>query len=161
MGIIGAIGEWPNAMVADPAHQMAQATLAELEKVYGLHFEPAAKGFRYKVGAIDVVNGDLVDGRIKVLKDSLLEEQLLDLQWDESRTGEQIERKGQPNHSADCLVYARATLAEFITALPPPTAEQPAPDPRSPGYVPPVPQAPSPEDEYLMPDYDAAAGMFG
>lgn len=159
-GIIGAIGEWPNAMVADPAHQMAQATLAELLNVYSINIEPAQKGFRYKVGAIDVVNGDLVDGRIKILKDSLLEEQLIDLQWDESRTGEQIERKGQPNHSADCLVYARAALGEFITAVAPPPTEQPKPDPRAPGYVPPFPEAPTPEDEYLIADY-ADTGMFG
>jgi len=160
-GVIGAIGEWPNAMVADPAHQMAQAILAELLNVYSIHIEPAQKGFRYKVGAIDIVNGDLAEGCIKVLKDSLLEEQLLDLQWDEGKTGEQIERKGQPNHSADCLVYARAALADFITAIAPPPAEQPNADPRSPGYVPPFTEPPAPEDEFMVAgDYDAT-GMFG
>jgi len=156
-GIIGAIGEWPNAMIADPAHQMAQALLAELVEVYGIHIEPAQKGFRYKVGAIENVNGDLVDGRIKVLKDSELEEQLLDLQWDESKTGEQIERKGQPNHSADCLAYGRALLQQFMSAIAPPPAPPLPADPRSPGYVPPMLTEPSEDYSHLMGDDDYSA----
>lgn len=144
-GIIGAIGRWPSGMVADPAHQMAQAILAELSNVYGIHFEPAKKGLEYKIGAIDLVNGDLTDGRIKVLKDSELEDQLLDLQWDESKTGKQIERPGQPNHSTDCLVYGRVMLATFMTAAPPPSRPL---DPRAPGYVPPPPAAPAAGGEY-------------
>lgn len=160
-GIIGAIGEWPNDMVADPAHQMAQAILDELVSVYGINIEPAEKGFRYKVGAIEVVNGDFFDGRIKVLKDSELEEQLIDLQWDESKTGEQIERKGQPNHSADCLVYARARFQSFISAIPPPAPPAAAMDPRAPGYVPPLPTDMPPNDtSHLMGDDDYAA-LFG
>lgn len=129
-GIIGALGEWPNGMIADPAHQMAKAILAELANVYGIQIEPAEKGFGYKVGAIAVVNGDLVDGRIKVLKGSKLEEQLLDLQWDESRTGELIERKSQPNHSTDCLVYGRILIGKFMVQQagePPPEAPPDAP----------------------------------
>lgn len=125
-GIIGAIGEWPNGMVADSAHQMAEMILAELSNVYGIRIEPAVKGFRYKLGAITVVNGDLVDGRIKVLKDSHLEEQLLDLQWTESpRTGAPMERKDQPNHSADCGVYARAIITNLMTMSSQPEAEKP------------------------------------
>jgi hypothetical protein len=160
-GLFAALGEWPNALVADPAH--AKAILAELDNVYGIHFEAAEKGFRYKVGAIEVVNGDLVEARIKALKDSQLEAQLLDLQWDESaRTGEQIERKGQPNHSTDCLVYARAAIATFITASvadrKPPTIT----DPRAPGYVPPLPTEAPPEDySHLMGDQTDYAALLG
>lgn len=138
-GIIGAIGEWPVVMVADPAHQMSQAILAELSNVYSLHIEPAQKGFRYKVGAIEVVNGDLVDGRLKVLKDSELEAQMIDLQWDETKGGELMERKSQPNHSCDCTVYARAVISRFITTGGGEPAEDPTTDPRSPQYVPPMP----------------------
>lgn len=135
-GIIGAIGEWPNAMVADSTHQMGGMVLTELANVYGVHIAPAAKGFRYKAGAIDVVNGDLVEGRIKVLKDSELEAQLIDLQWAEGRNGEQMERKDQPNHSTDTLVYARAAISQFLTAgntdpeviVRDPNAEPPMPD---------------------------------
>lgn len=157
-GVIGAIGEWPNTMVADPAHQMAEALLDELRNVYGIHIEAAQKGFKYKVGAIEVVNGELVDGRIKVLKGSELEEQLIKLQWDEGRNGERIERKGDPNHSTDTLVYARAAIAPFISAGPPPAAPAATLDPRAPGYVPPMPTEQSDESTFEVPDY---AALFG
>lgn len=140
--IIGAIGRWPNGMVSDTAHQMAMAILAGLSSEYGIHFEPAKKGLDYKIGAIDVVNGDFGDRRIRVLKDSELEEQLLDLQWDESKTGKQIERPGQPNHSTDCLVYARAMLATFMNAAPPPPQQ-----PKR-GGPPPIAAAPRGENDY-------------
>jgi hypothetical protein len=138
-GIIGAIGEWPVVMVADQAHQMAQAILAELSNVYSLHIEPAQKGFRYKVGAIEVVNGDLVDGRLKVLKDSELEAQMIDLQWDETKGGELMERKSQPNHSTDSAIYARMAISKFISTGGREPELDPTTDPRSPQYVPPMP----------------------
>lgn len=151
-GLIGALGEWPNGLVADSAHQMAEAILAELSNVYGITIERAVKGFRYKLGAIDVVNGELIDGRIKVLKDSELEAQLLDLQWAESKSGEPMERKDQPNHSADGLIYGRAMIAGFISAgtaeLPP----DPKLDPHSPDYVPPMPDAVGGEYAHLFQD---------
>lgn len=135
-GIIGALGEWPNGMVADSAHQMAQAILDELSHVYGIRIEPAKKGFRYKVGAIEVVNGDLVDGRIKILKGSELERQLQELQWVENRAGMLEENKNQPSHSSDTLIYARALIAEMITA----------------GYVAPAARQRGRDDEPPMPD---------
>ena len=150
-GIIGAIGKWPAGMVADTAHQMALAVLAELSEVYGVHFEAAKKGMDYKIGAIDVVNGDLTEGRIKVLKDSELEEQLLDLQWDESKTGKQIERPGQPNHSTDCLVYGRVLLTGLMTANPPPKKV----DPRGEPPPPPAPPAASDYSHMFQDNYSA------
>lgn len=154
-GIIGAIGEWPNAMVADSAHQMAEAILTDLANVYGITIERAVKGFRYKLGAIEVVNGDLVDGRIKVLKDSELETQLLDLQWGETARGEPTEHKDQPNHSTDDLIYGRAALAAFMSALTLEGPPKPA-DPRAPGYVPPMP------DEILNNEYaELMADVYG
>lgn len=136
-GIVGALGEWPNAMVADSAHAMAKMVLAELANVYGVKIEPAAKGYHYKYGAIEVVNGDLVDGRIKILKGSALEKQLQDLQWGMSKSEEQIERKDQPNDHSDTLVYARCVITTLITAMVG-AEEQPdeTKDPRSPKYAP-------------------------
>lgn len=157
-GIIGAIGEWPNAMVADPAHQMAEALLDELRNVYGIHIETAQKGFKYKVGAIEVANGELLAGRVKVLKGSELEEQLLNLQWDEGPKGDRIERKGDPNHSTDTFVYALAARSQFISGSPPPAAPEAAPNPRAPGYVPPLPSPQDDESVFETPDY---AALFG
>lgn len=146
-GIIGAIGEWPNGMVADSAHQMAQAILDELANVYGIRIEPAVKGFKYKVGAIEVVNGDFVDGRLFILKGSELETQLLDLQWAENRAGDLIERRDQPNHATDTLIYARQLIGTMITA----------------GYVAPAVPGRSRDEEPPLPEVrgdDDYSGMF-
>jgi hypothetical protein len=145
-GIIGALGDWPNAMVADSAHQMAAAILAELANVYGVRIEPAQKGYKYKYGAIEVVNGDLFDGRIKVLKGSLLETQLLDLQWALDKFEQQVERKDQPNHSTDTLIYARAAITHLITAGSVAPSERRRAHPHDPGYEPPT--GDEPRDEY-------------
>ena len=158
-GIIGAIGEWPNGMVCDMAHQMAQMVIDELSNVYGLQIEPAKKGLNYKVGAIDLVNADFFDGRIKILKDSALETQLLALQWDESKSGERIERPGAPNHSTDCLIYGRVKLTTFMSAIGPADHAPPPLDPRAPGYIPPFPIAPLDGDyARLSEDYAALLG---
>lgn len=106
-GLFGATG-WPSAAVADLAG-LGGAVLDELRDVYGVRFEAAEK--KQKHDAIELTNGDLVDGRILVLKKSPLEEQLLGLQWWPDRTGTLKENKAQPNHSADCLVYARRAVA--------------------------------------------------
>jgi hypothetical protein len=160
-GIIGAIGEWPTGMVADSAHQMGAMCLAELGNVYGIRIEPAVKGFRYKMGAITVVNGDLIDGRLKILKDSALEEQMLDLQWTESpRSGEPMERKDQPNDSCDCMVYGRALISTLITAGAV-AGEQydPRRDPKAPQYEPPMPDDIKGEFSHLFDtDYQSLLG---
>lgn len=125
-GIIGAIGKWPNGMVADSTH-LGVAVLDELSDVYGIAIEPAEKGWRYKLGAIEVVNGDLWDGRIKVLKGSALEKQLMGLQWGLNHRGELVEPRGPRNDAADTLVYGRQLLAEFMTGrgeTPPPSEEE-------------------------------------
>lgn len=124
-GLIGALGRWPDGMTADSSHQMGEAILAELANVYSIGIEAAQKGFRYKLGAIDVVNGDFYDARIKVLKGSKLEEQLLALQWDENKHGALIERKGDPNHSTDTLIYARVRFSDFISTMALPGAPAP------------------------------------
>jgi hypothetical protein len=158
--VIGAIGEWPNGMCADTSGQLAMQLLTELGDVYGIQIEPAKKGMDYKVGAIEGVNGDFVDGRVKILKDSLLEEQLLDLQWDESKTGAQIERKGQPNHSTDTLIYGRVLMQTFLTAIETPRATVKL-DPRAPGYVPPLPPPPPADDDYSTLFQDDYAALLG
>lgn len=159
-GVIGAIGEWPACIIGDPAHQMALAIFSEMASVYSIHIEPAPKGFRYKVGAIEVVNGDLVDGRLRVLKDSELEAQMLDLQWDETRTGELMERKSQPNHSTDCAVIARGAFSRFITIGSAEIPGDPASDPRSPSYSPPMPDT-APADDYSQLFQDDYAALLG
>jgi hypothetical protein len=111
-GVIGAIG-WPDVMVADLAGN-GEAIIDELSNVYGIRIAAAEK--KSKFSAIEVVNGDFVDARLKVLKGSSLEKQLSGLQWKIDEFGQMKENKGQANHSTDCLVYARRAIGSLISA---------------------------------------------
>jgi len=120
-GLIGAIG-WPTGMVSDSL-QLGQNILDELSQVYGITIAPADQ--KGKMSSIELVNGDLVDGRIKILKGSALAEQLENLQWKKDEYGFPREDKGQSNHSADTLCYGRRLLAHLFenigaTDKPPP-----------------------------------------
>ncbi len=118
-GLFGATG-WPDAIVADTAG-LGDAMLDELANVYGIRIAAAEK--KNKFDAIELFNGDLVDGRIKILAGSLLEEQLLGLQWAEDQWGKIKENKAQANHSTDAAIYARrVALHQF-------KEEQPTPRP--------------------------------
>jgi hypothetical protein len=108
-GIIG-LTDWPAAMVFDAD----QAHIDELQRVYGLRFAKADRNPNYKAGAIELVNGDLQDGRIKVLRNSPLEKQLVALQWEEDRWGNVKPSRSQADHSADCLIYARRVIAQLF-----------------------------------------------
>lgn len=107
-GILGLIG-WPDGMVLDAD----ASTIEELANVYGLRFEKAEKKADYKAGAIELCNGDLVDGRIKAIEDSPLHAQLAELQWAEQESGALKEDPSQPNHSSDTLIYARKLVAKL------------------------------------------------
>ncbi len=121
-GILGETG-WPDAMVldSDGAH------IDELSKVYGIRFKKADRNPNYKHGAVELTNGDLVDGRLKILKGSQLEQQLQQLQWKEDVNGRVRENKAQANHSTDTLIYGRKEVAGLFegglvtTDAPPPS----------------------------------------
>lgn len=118
-GVFGVTG-WPDAIVADAD----EAWLAELRNVYGISIAKAEKNANYKAGAIELVNGDLVDGRLKVLKDSELERQMLNLQWKvDEDTRMMKEDKAQPNHSTDSAIYARRDIAKLFASEPDPSAK--------------------------------------
>ena len=98
-GVIGATG-WPDAMDADTAGLGGQL-LDELRNVYGLDVQAAEK--KNKHDAIELFNGDLVDGRIKILKGSVLEQQLQHLQWAVDTAGQLKEDRSARN---DCCFVA-------------------------------------------------------
>ena len=112
-GVIGEIGEWPTAMVADLAGN-GDTILKELGQVYGIRIAGAEKGFKYKLPAIELANGDLLDGRIKVLKDSQLEQEMLQLQWEEDEYGRLHEDRRMANHLTDSFIYARNVIAKLF-----------------------------------------------
>jgi hypothetical protein len=123
-GVIGHTG-WPDGMVADTAG-LGGAMLDELRNVYGIHIEAAQK--KDKFDAIELFNGDLIDGHVKILKDSKLEEQLMSLQWAIDTAGKLKEDEKQRNDCTDAAIYVRR-LAMHKFSSPP---EAPGPDPGTP-----------------------------
>jgi hypothetical protein len=103
MGITG----WPDGQVMDTD----LATLGELTNTYGIPYKKAEKNPHYKKGAIELVNGNLIDGRIHAIRGSPLEGQLTSLQWRENRFGHVEEDQRQPSHSSDTLVYGNQAIA--------------------------------------------------
>ncbi len=108
-GLIGLTG-WPVGQVIDGDQNL----IDELANVYGVRMVKAVKQAEYKFGAVELVNGDLVDGRIQILKDSPLEKQIVVLQWKPDDFGNNREDKTQANHSTDCLIYGRRLIAHLF-----------------------------------------------
>lgn len=113
---------WPDGLVMDAD----LAVIEELANVYGVRMQKAERKIDYKFGAIELTNGDLLEGRIFVLKDSPLEKQLQELQWTtDDFSGRKREHAAQANHSTDCLIYARKLIAQLfevgVAAPPPPS----------------------------------------
>lgn len=106
-GLIGETG-WPTALVADVTH-LGQSILDELANVYGVRFAPALQ--KEKFAGIEQVNGWLIPGRVKVLKGSLLAQQIATLQWQVNEFGEMKENKAQANHLTDSMLYALRKIA--------------------------------------------------
>ena len=108
-GVYGQAG-WPVGAVIDSD----DAIIQELANVYGIRVVKSDRKAGLKFGAIELVNGDLIDGRIFILKGSALELQLTQLQWVANEFGELKENKGQANHSSDCLAYGRRLIAHLF-----------------------------------------------
>jgi hypothetical protein len=108
-GLIGLTG-WPVGFVIDSDQNL----IDELANVYGVRVVKALKPAEYKYGAVELVNGDLIDGRIKILKDSPLAKQISVLQWKPDDFGNNREDKAQANHSTDCLIYGRKLIAHLF-----------------------------------------------
>ncbi len=107
--LFGVLG-YPLGIVGD-----ADATfIAELARVYGIRSVEAKRQREAKHGAIQLCNGDLIDGRIKVLKGSKLESQLTQVQWKPDEFNQLVENKAQANNSTDCLVYGRKLIAHLF-----------------------------------------------
>ncbi len=103
--------EYPIGMVADMTH-LGGNILEELLQVYGIAIGPAEQ--KGKFAAIELANGDLLDGRIKILKGSILEDQLSALQWQPDEFGRLREPRGVANHEVDAMIYARRLIAHMF-----------------------------------------------
>lgn len=98
-------------VVADYGGGGAKMLLETLNQRYGMSIMPAEK--KSKNDHIDLLNGDFLTGRIKILAKSDLEIELCGLQWDLSndakmvlaRTGRLREDPQCPNHLCDAFLY--------------------------------------------------------
>lgn len=104
--------DWPAAKVADKQNNLA--LFEELAQVYGLYFQAAQK--RDKHASQELFNGDLLAGRIKVMKGSNLELQLMTLQYVVDELGGIEEDKAARNDLADAAVYARGVASHMHTS---------------------------------------------
>lgn len=110
-GVIGRLG-WPTRAVAD-RDGSGDAVLRELSQVYGVPFEPAQKRNYYD--NVELFNGDLVDGRAKVLKGSKMEHQLQNQQWEiDPDSGRLTKHKGQRDDLTDSAIYARREAGHMV-----------------------------------------------
>lgn len=100
--------DYPVAIVGDTAH-MGVTILEQVRQKTGHRVTPAQKSD--KLGFVALTNDDLVDGRLKILKDSVLAKQMASLQWDE--TGKR-EIKTQRNDACDASIYARGAITRYI-----------------------------------------------
>jgi hypothetical protein len=108
-GLVGATG-WPEATAVDDAG-LGGSFIKELGEVYGIRLEAADK--KNKFGDIEGFNGNLLDGRIKVLKGSILEEQLIHNQWSKDDFGQHKRNKSQRDDACDAAVYLAARAAHL------------------------------------------------
>jgi hypothetical protein len=112
-GIIGALGEWPVAMVGDFARSGHQL-LEELSNVYGIPITAADKPYHLKANSIELANSMLVEGQVKLLKGSNVAREMTTLQWVVDRFGKRMETPGQDNHGSDAFIYLRDALASLL-----------------------------------------------
>lgn len=88
-----------NAMIADTGG--LGKTIIESLRERGLAFEAAQK--RDKLSHIELVNSDLINGKIKLLPDSHLAAEMILLQWTDKTFKK--ENKGTDNHLCDSFLY--------------------------------------------------------
>jgi len=142
-GLIGKTG-WPAVKVADKQNNLA--LFEELANVYGLYFKKAEK--RDKHSAQELFNGDLLAGRIKVIKGSEYELQLQTLQYVTDELGGIEEDTAARNDLSDAGLYARTEAHHLHSSSPPP---------KEPYFQPPSNDDDSDDDSD---DYDEGALFF-
>lgn len=114
-GLIGATG-WPAAKTADKQNQLS--LFEELYNVYGISFKKAEK--KDKQASIELFNGDLLAGRIKAIKGSKYELQLMTLQYAVDEFGNISEDSAARNDLSDAGLYARNEAQHLHSAEPAP-----------------------------------------
>lgn len=107
----------PTAIVAD-AGGLGKAIVEEMRDKWALPIKAAEKA--KKPAYIELMNGDLESGRLKVHSSLTgLRDQMLTLQWDAKRPGIK-ENEDYPNDLCDATLYAWRECRHHRSATPPP-----------------------------------------
>lgn len=112
----------PEMIVADFGGSGAKMLTETLNQRFGLGIQPAEK--RFKNDHIELLNGDFLAGRIKIIANTDLENELNALQWDLSnnakhilaRTGRLREDPSCANHLCDALLYIWRFAYHYFSA---------------------------------------------
>lgn len=129
LGIIDIYG-LPEMIVADVGGGGSKMIIEMLNQRFGLCIQPAAK--REKQDHIELLNGDFLANRVKIIPNSDLDHELCGLQWDLSndskvilsRTGRLREDPSCPNHLCDALLYVwRFSYHYYATPVALPVAQ--------------------------------------
>lgn len=114
-GIIGELG-WPDFMVADLAGA-GEFFVRTMRDEFGIVVAAADKHAKYKDPAIESVNAEMFEGRIRVMKGSALATELSTLQRIVDANGRWIENPKQANHACDGLLYGRIALGALLPSF--------------------------------------------
>lgn len=134
LGTIDTYGQ-PEMVVADVGGGGSKMVIEMLNQRYGLAIQPANK--REKQDHIEIMNGDFLADRIKIISGSDLDHELCGLQWDLSsdskvilsRTGRLREDPSCPNHLCDALLYIWRFSYHYYA-----TAREVGPEPGTPDW---------------------------
>lgn len=99
----------PVAIVADHGG-LGKAICEEFNQRYHLNILPAEKS--KKLAYIELLNGDLLSGMVKIRSDSVVAREMQALQWDADRPGKEDER--MPNDGVDSLLYAWRQCRHYL-----------------------------------------------
>lgn len=114
-GIIGELG-WPDFMVADLAGA-GEWFVRTMREEFGILITAADKHAKYKDPAIENVNAEMFEGRIRIMKGSALANELSTLQWILDANGKRLENPKQANHACDGLLYGRIALGALLPSF--------------------------------------------
>lgn len=94
---------------------MGKGYAEEIRRRFSVPMEPAQK--TNKRGYIDLLNGDLKAGKIKILRPANLDliKEIVELPWDEGR---KKEHAGFDNHLTDSLLYIWRACTTYLQKLP-------------------------------------------
>lgn len=112
----------PEMIVGDFGSGGGKMLLETLNQRYGLAIQQAER--RFKNDFIELLNGDFISGRVRIISDSDLERELCALQWDLSndakvtlaRTGRLREDPSCENHLCDALLYIWRFAYHFFSS---------------------------------------------